>query len=128
MPPLKDPPDRPSGVPADHPAAAPAPPTEGAGFVMPPLLWGQASLSAAAGAPRPWLWHGYLAPGAVTLLTSQWKTGKTTLAAVLVARLKTGGMLAGLPLAAGRAVVVSEESTPLSACLTFAPPSAPSSC
>jgi hypothetical protein len=26
-----------------------------------------------------WLWDGYLARGSVTLLTSQWKTGKTTL-------------------------------------------------
>jgi RecA-family ATPase len=77
---------------------------------MPPLVWGQANLSAAAGAPRPWLWHGYLAPGAVTLLTGQWKAGKTTLASVLLARLKAGGDLAGQALAAGRAVVVSEES------------------
>jgi len=57
-----------------------------------------------------WLWQGYLAPGNVTLLTSQWKSGKTTLAAVLLARLKTGGLLAGLPLRPGRAVVVTEES------------------
>jgi hypothetical protein len=77
---------------------------------MPPLLWGQASLTAAAGAPRPWLWQGYLAPGALTVLTGQWKAGKSTLASVLVGRLKAGGDLAGLPLAAGGALVVSEES------------------
>jgi hypothetical protein len=43
------------------------------------LLWGTASLQ--SGAPRaiPWLWEGYLAPGALTLLTSLWKSGKTTL-------------------------------------------------
>jgi hypothetical protein len=76
---------------------------------MPPLVWGQANLSAAAGTQRPWLWQGYLAPGAVTLLTGQWKAGKTTLASVLLARLKSGGELAGLPLSAGQAVVVSEE-------------------
>jgi len=46
----------------------------------------------------------------VTLLTSLWKAGKTTLVSVLLARLKTGGALGDLPLAAGRAVVVSEES------------------
>jgi hypothetical protein len=57
-----------------------------------------------------WLWQGYLAPSNVTLLTSLWKSGKTTLAAVLLARLKTGGLLAGLPLRPGRAAVVSEES------------------
>ena len=78
-------------------------------YTMPPLVWGQADLSAAAGAPQPWLWQGFLAPGAVTLLTTQWKAGKTTLAAVLLARLKAGGELAGLPLAAGGAVVASEE-------------------
>jgi hypothetical protein len=30
-------------------------------------------------------------PGKVTLLTSQWKAGKTTLLSVLLARLKQGG-------------------------------------
>jgi hypothetical protein len=76
---------------------------------MPPIVWGQANLAAAAAKPQPWLWHGYLTPGAVTLLTGQWKAGKTTLASVLVSRLQAGGELAGSPLAAGRAVVVSEE-------------------
>jgi hypothetical protein len=57
-----------------------------------------------------WLWQGYLAPGNVTLLTSQWKSGKTTLLSVLLARLKTGGLLAGLPVAPGKALVVCEES------------------
>ncbi len=60
----------------------------------------------------PWLWEGYLAPGNVTLLTSQWKSGKTTLVSILLSRLKEGGTLAGLPLHPGRAVVVSEESGP----------------
>jgi hypothetical protein len=57
----------------------------------------------------PWLWHGYLAPRNLTLLTSLWKAGKTTLVSALLARLGTGGTLAGLPVRAGRAVVVSEE-------------------
>jgi AAA domain len=81
-------------------------------FSMPPLLWGPAALAAAA-RPAAWLWHGFLAPGAVTLMTSQWKAGKTTLASVLLARMQTGGALAGLPLAAGKAVVVSEEGPEL---------------
>jgi hypothetical protein len=63
-----------------------------------------------ARAPMSWLWQGYLAPGSVTLLTSQWKSGKTTLVSVLLARLKHGGELLGRPLAAGKAVVLSEES------------------
>ena len=60
-----------------------------------------------------WLWHGYLAPGATTLLTGPWKAGKTTLLAALLARLGTGGTLAGLPVIPGRALVVSEESREL---------------
>jgi hypothetical protein len=60
--------------------------------------------------PEPnWLWHGYLAPGNLTLLTGLWKAGKTTLVSALLARLVTGGTLAGLPVRSGRAVVVSEE-------------------
>jgi hypothetical protein len=57
-----------------------------------------------------WLWQGYLAPGNVTLLTSQWKTGKTTLLAVLLARMKAGGSLGGLTVAPGKALVICEES------------------
>jgi hypothetical protein len=61
-------------------------------------------------APVAWLWHGYLAPGKVTLLTSQWKSGKTTLLALLLARLQQGGEFVGLPVAAGKALIISEES------------------
>ena len=67
-------------------------------------------LREAAAARLPWLWQGYLAPGNVTLLTSQWKAGKTTLLAILLDRMKRGGELAGLPVRAGKAVVLSEES------------------
>jgi hypothetical protein len=67
----------------------------------------------AAATPRRWLWQGLLGPGSVTMLTSQWKTGKTTLLSVLLARLGTGGELAGLPVTAGRAAVVSEEAPDL---------------
>jgi hypothetical protein len=56
-----------------------------------------------------WLWHGYLAAGNVTLLTSQWKTGKTTLVAVLLARMDRGGTLAGLAVRPGKSVIISEE-------------------
>lgn len=57
-----------------------------------------------------WLWQGYLAAGSVTLLTSQWKAGKTTLLAALLDRMSAGGELAGLTVRPGRAAVVSEES------------------
>jgi hypothetical protein len=58
----------------------------------------------------PWLWHGYLAPGCITLLTSPWKSGKTTLISALLTRMGQGGELAGLAARAGKAAVVSEES------------------
>ena len=60
-------------------------------------------------APWRWLWHGYLASRRLTLLTSQWKSGKTTLAAILLARMKAGGQLAGLPVAPAKIVIVTEE-------------------
>ena len=60
-----------------------------------------------------WLWHGFIAFGSVTLLTSRWKTGKTTLLSVLLSRLRTGGPLAGSETAAAPALVVSEESPAL---------------
>jgi hypothetical protein len=60
-----------------------------------------------------WVWDGYLAHGSVTLLTSQWKLGKTTLLSVLLARRETGGERPGRAVAAGRSCVVSEESLAL---------------
>ncbi|HEX3150860.1 MAG TPA: AAA family ATPase [Gemmataceae bacterium] len=60
--------------------------------------------------PLIWLWDGYIAGGCITLLTSMWKSGKTTLVSVLLARMATGGMFAGRTLRAGKAVIVSEES------------------
>lgn len=60
-----------------------------------------------------WLWHGYLASGNVTLLVGPWKAGKTTLLSVLLARLATGGTLAGLAVRPGRAVVITEEEEDL---------------
>jgi hypothetical protein len=57
----------------------------------------------------PWLWDGYLAPSNITLLTSQWKSGKSTLLSVLLARRTAGGSLAGRALKPGRTAVVCEE-------------------
>jgi hypothetical protein len=57
-----------------------------------------------------WLWRGYLARGNVTVLTSQWKTGKTTLLAVLLSKLSNGGKLAGLEVQRARAAVATEET------------------
>src|SRR5215207_3339741 len=57
-----------------------------------------------------WLWHGYLARGNLTLLTSLWKAGKTTLVTGLLQRLGTGGPFLGQACEPARAWVVSEES------------------
>src|SRR5262245_60218973 len=56
-----------------------------------------------------WLWEGHLAAGNITLFSSQWKMGKTTLVSILFDRLKAGGQLLGLPVKPGKAVIVSEE-------------------
>ncbi len=63
--------------------------------------------------PAPWLWDGYLKPGDVTLLTSVWKTGKTTLLTGLLRALAAGGSFLDRPVRPGRAWVVSEESPDL---------------
>jgi AAA domain len=57
-----------------------------------------------------WLWHGYLARGNLTLLTSLWKAGKTTLVAGLLRAVAVGGDFLGCRCQRARALVVSEES------------------
>jgi hypothetical protein len=64
-------------------------------------------LDQASFTPPTWLLHGYVGPGKVTLLTSQWKSGKTTRVSLLLARMQQGGQLVGLPVAGGKAFVIS---------------------
>src|SRR3954464_6318982 len=64
-------------------------------------------------APVECRWHGYLRPGEVTLLTSQWKTGKTTLLAGLLRALGTGTPFLDRPTRPGKAWVISEEGEDL---------------
>ena len=71
------------------------------------------ALHAAPPVPVDWLWHGLLVGGGVTLLTSRWKTGKTTLLTGLFRHLGTGRPFLGLGVRPGRAWVVSEESADL---------------
>ena len=59
--------------------------------------------------PTPWLWEGYLARGMITLMTSRWKTGKTTLLSVLLARLGGGGRLAEAAVTPGQVMFFTEE-------------------
>src|SRR4051794_14889303 len=65
-----------------------------------------------AQSPRPldWLWHGFLAGGNTTLLTALWKAGKTTLLSLLLARRRSSGTLAGLPVKPGKTLVICEET------------------
>ena len=48
-----------------------------------PALWVR-DLEQATVTHVDWFWQGYLAAGNITLLTSQWKAGKTTLLAILL--------------------------------------------
>ena len=63
--------------------------------------------------PEDWLWRGYLRAGDITLLTSLWKTGKTTLISGLLRHLGTGDPFLGRATRPGRGWVVSEESRSL---------------
>ncbi|MBM4071123.1 MAG: AAA family ATPase [Planctomycetes bacterium] len=64
-------------------------------------------------APLRWLWHGFVAEGNLTLLTSMWKSGKTTLVSLLLSRRVAGGKLLGQPVTPGKTVVISEEDRSL---------------
>src|SRR4051812_9664167 len=59
------------------------------------------------------LWDGYLSPGDITLFTSRWKTGKTTLLAGLLRALGPGEPFLDRPTRPARVWVVSEESAGL---------------
>lgn len=62
---------------------------------------------------RKWIWAGLIAPGFMTLFTSMWKSGKTTLIAHLLASRREGRPLLGRSVTAGASVVISEEPPPL---------------
>ena len=57
-----------------------------------------------------WLWHGFIARRNITLLTSQWKAGKTTLLTGLLQSFAAGGKFLERAVAPTHALVVSEES------------------
>jgi len=73
-----------------------------------------ADLKAGKSAPVPWVWEGMLAEGNVTLMTSLWKAGKSTLLALLLARRHSGGdPLLDRLVQPGASAVVSEEPAEL---------------
>lgn len=76
--------------------------------MSPQPLWDD-QVAATAEISSDWLWPGFLARGNLTLLTSMWKAGKTTLLAHLLARRLKGQSLLGAAVAPGRSVVISEE-------------------
>jgi hypothetical protein len=57
-----------------------------------------------------WLWHGLIARGQITLFTSQWKAGKTTLITGLLHQLAAGGTFLDRPVTPGTVLIVSEKS------------------
>jgi hypothetical protein len=76
---------------------------------LPSITAGQWMAEMPAPPETDWLWQGILAPGCISLLTSQWKTGKSTLLAILLAKMQTGQPLAGLAVRKGIGLIVSEE-------------------
>lgn len=66
--------------------------------------------TAQAGTATDWLWHGLIARGNITLFTSQWKAGKTTLITGLLHAFAAGGTFLNRKVAPTRPLVVSEES------------------
>src|SRR5262249_37235662 len=63
--------------------------------------------------PIAWIWQGLIAPGNLTLMTSAWKSGKTTLLSVLLGSRVAGGSLGGLSVSPGKTLIVSEEPATL---------------
>src|SRR5437764_12016389 len=57
-----------------------------------------------------WLWHGYIARRNITLFTSQWKAGKTTLITGLLQQFATGGKFLDRSVVPAKPLAVSEES------------------
>src|SRR5262245_46531472 len=79
---------------------------------LPPAVWDH-QFATLQRPPTPWIWTGFLARGRVTLFTSMWKSGKTTLLSLLLARRKQGGLLAGQTVFPGKSAIISEEDVDL---------------
>lgn len=75
---------------------------------LPQEIWDQ-QVASTPETSAAWLFPGFLARGNMTLLTSMWKAGKTTLLAHLLARRASGQPLLGRSVAPGKTVVITEE-------------------
>lgn len=62
---------------------------------------------------KPWLWRGYLYPRDITLMTSQWKTGKTTLITGLLQALEHDGDSCDLHCATSASRLHNKQHLPL---------------
>ena len=58
----------------------------------------------------PWLWHGFLVPSAITLVSGKPKIGKSSLVSALLPRLVAGEPFLGLPTRPTRVVMLTEEN------------------
>src|ERR1035441_2751146 len=75
-----------------------------------------AELVASVPAEPPWIWRGYVARGALTLISGKPKSGKSTLALALTEAISSGkDSFLGHELESGPAVFVSEEGGSTSA-------------
>jgi len=74
-----------------------------------PLRGGDLATPAGQSPPVSWIWEGILAAGNITLLTSVWKAGKSSLLALLLAHRHKGGDLLDRTVETGASAVVSEE-------------------
>ena len=72
-----------------------------------------ADFAAAASPPVEWIWEGIAAERNITLLTSLWKAGKSTLLSMLLARRHSSTMLLDRFVQPGGSAVVTEEPAEL---------------
>src|SRR5580765_7218724 len=72
-------------------------------------VWDKDVAAASPQSSADWILPGFIARGNMTLLTSLWKSGKTTLLTHLLARRGTGKPLLDRPVAPGKSVVITEE-------------------
>jgi hypothetical protein len=96
----------PARTPASAQAPAPDPATPAPAFAAPI----PASLLRRQDPERKWLWHGYIARGAVTLFSSLWKAGKSTLLAHLLKAMGSPGLFCDLRVQACRVLYITEEA------------------
>ena len=96
---------------AQCPACAPAHPDHDEAAALAARFTTAVDLKARAPERVPWVWEGYLARGAVTLLAGKPKAGKTTITADLIEAIASGVSFLGRPVTGGSVVLVCEESS-----------------